>query len=948
MKKFNLFIYILLLLSYNLVAQSKVEAGSNQTITCDGSAQLSAFIPLNHSYEIINTGFSFSYTSIFVLNDSIIYSVGTLGTILRSTNAGKNWQSINSATSNVLRNIKFYNKNLGIIVGDNGTILRSTNDGLTWDLIGSGVSSSLKSVCFVNEETIFICSTDGIILKSINGGATWTIVTTISSTYIQDILFINKYIGFVVGNYGVIYKTMDGGITWNLQNNSTINTSLNKILFVNDSRGFSIGTGTTLLKTIDGGNKWSKVYMDTVYSEYSSSYADSISKGTDPYPLKTCIFNSIKFINANIGFLVGYKTTNVGFVLKTTDGGNTWKPILSENSNKFMVADFYSENIGFVGGTSNYLNKITSINVPDNGVYRWSPTNGLDNPNIANPKVSISNTTSYKVTRTDNGASTIDSLIVTVLPLSVSAGNSKTITCAGSVQLDYPSSNFNDLTKLKYKWTPALGLNSDTVASPIASPTANTIYFLTITSPSGCTATSGITVTVSSFKVNLSNSNPFICGNSQHLQSVTTNYSGIGVLKYKWTPAIGLDNDTLANPLITAGSSNITYTLTVKTPTGCTASTGITIIPVKMTLDVGANKTTVCGAPVQLGVVSTNYTGQKLKYKWTPATGLDNDTIAQPMASPNKKTTYTLTILNPQGCIATDSLVVDVTGLTAPAISYVQVNENNKNSIRWIQPTVGKVTAYNIYKETNVSNNFVKIGVVNSGTALQFVDSLSLPDTQSNKYKISVLDECGVESNLSTAHKSMHLTINKGIGAVWNLIWESYEGFTVSTYNIYRGTDKSNIRIIASLSGSNNQFSDFTATERFVYYQIEATAATSSGIVGQKVAQNSNTALLTTISSRSNIASNTTYINKLNTVNDISQLISVYPVPASDKITIEINIAISNNAIFKLFNALGQLVGSYKMETNNVIIDISNLSKAVYFGEFYNGHQKGRVRIAIK
>lgn len=34
----------------------------------------------------------------------------------------------------------------------------------------------------------------------------------------------------------------------------------------------------------------------------------------------------------------------------------------------------------------------------------------------------------------------------------------------------------------------------------------------------------------------------------------------------------------------------------------------------------------------------------------------------------------------------------------------------------------------------------------------------------------------------------MHLTINQGMGNTWNLIWQPYQGFVVSSYNIYRGT----------------------------------------------------------------------------------------------------------------------------------------------------------------
>ena len=47
-------------------------------------------------------------------------------------------------------------------------------------------------------------------------------------------------------------------------------------------------------------------------------------------------------------------------------------------------------------------------------------------------------------------------------------------------------------------------------------------------------------------------------------------------------------------------------------------------------------------------------------YLWSPATGLSNPNIAQPMASPNVQTTYTLTVTGSDGCSDTDEVIVNV------------------------------------------------------------------------------------------------------------------------------------------------------------------------------------------------------------------------------------------------------------------------------------------------
>jgi gliding motility-associated-like protein len=64
------------------------------------------------------------------------------------------------------------------------------------------------------------------------------------------------------------------------------------------------------------------------------------------------------------------------------------------------------------------------------------------------------------------------------------------------------------------------------------------------------------------------------------------------------------------------------------------------------------------GSSVQLDPTITG--NNIVSYKWVPADGLSNDTIPSPVASPQKKTTYTLTVTNSTGCDITGSVTVDV------------------------------------------------------------------------------------------------------------------------------------------------------------------------------------------------------------------------------------------------------------------------------------------------
>ena len=159
--------------------------------------------------------------------------------------------------------------------------------------------------------------------------------------------------------------------------------------------------------------------------------------------------------------------------------------------------------------------------------------------------------------------------------------------------------------------------------------------------------------------------------------------------------------------------------------------------------------------------------------------------------------------------------------MTTPEICVVSVNELNKNEIVWNKSESVIIDKYNIYKESGTTNDFYLIGQVNYTDYSTFVDNNSNPNINSNHYKISLIDDCDLETDKSLPHKTMHLTINKGMGNNWNLIWEPYDGFLVQTYNIYRGTTIDNLELLASVPASVKQYTDVSAPSGILYYQIE-------------------------------------------------------------------------------------------------------------------------------
>ena len=306
--------------------------------------------------------------------------------------------------------------------------------------------------------------------------------------------------------------------------------------------------------------------------------------------------------------------------------------------------------------------------------YSWSPATGLNNPNIANPTVTLTNTTGVAITRTytltmsgAGSCSATGTVAVTVNPLPVAnAGAAVAICSGGSAQLGAAA-----VTGLTYSWSPATGLSSATAANPTVTLTNSTsaaimqTYTLTVTSATGCVATSTVVVTV----------NPPLIANAGVATTICSGGTGqLGAASatgftYSWSPATGLSSATVANPTVTltnttTAATTQTYTLTTtNTATGCsgTAMVVVTINPLPTAVP-GAAVAFCSGGTGQLGAAAT--TG--LSYSWSPTTGLSSATAANPTVTLTNNTsapitqTYTLTVTNAAGCVGTGTVAVTV------------------------------------------------------------------------------------------------------------------------------------------------------------------------------------------------------------------------------------------------------------------------------------------------
>ncbi len=272
-----------------------------------------------------------------------------------------------------------------------------------------------------------------------------------------------------------------------------------------------------------------------------------------------------------------------------------------------------------------------------------------------------------------------------------------------------------------------------------------------------------------------------------------------------------------------------------------------------------------------------------------------------------------------EGCIYSDEIFLDITQPHQENICLVTVNpDNGKNQIIWERTAMVNSEYFNIHRQTNQSGVFEVIGSLPFDSLSTFTDEITDPQQSSEFYAISVVDSCGNESPLSSAHKTLHLTINQGINGQINLIWDPYEGFDYSTFNILRGSSPSNMQMIAQKASDLFSFTD-TPPAGPLFYQVEIV---KSDICDPTLGPS------TFVSTLSNIVENqTTSTSKTFSDNQIR----MFPNPSNELVTIQVPWTSGNYEIL-IEDITGRVLQHKRsVELPNIKMNVSDLANGIYY-----------------
>ena len=291
------------------------------------------------------------------------------------------------------------------------------------------------------------------------------------------------------------------------------------------------------------------------------------------------------------------------------------------------------------------------ILVPDTSSFKWNWNFG--NGKIStqqNPPAQIyfgAGTFTVKAIATNSsGCKDTATKIIQTFPLPPIKANADSVVCLGQ------TINLNVSGAVSYTWFPSTGLSCTNCANPVAKPDSNTQYMVKGTSVNGCVAWDTVLLSVRlPFKMQVSNGDSLCKGRSAQLFA-----SGAAI--YLWTPAAGLNNATIPNPVATPLSTT-NYLVIGSDDKGCFKDSAF--VPLKVsplpTVDAGNDKTINVGQTLDLDPILSS---DVINTVWTPTSGIFRNRFPGITVKPPQTIEYTVEVTNQGGCKARDKVTVYV------------------------------------------------------------------------------------------------------------------------------------------------------------------------------------------------------------------------------------------------------------------------------------------------
>jgi photosystem II stability/assembly factor-like uncharacterized protein len=297
-------------------------AGDRGTVwkTDDGGAK----------WEFVKTPVDCSLRSVCFLTNRVGWIVGGgttpytklgFGVVLFTNDGGRTWEQPSNASLPRLHYVKFFDLTRGVAVGDATSefptgLLTTEDGGITWRSLPGARQAGWRTACFLTPEVGAVAGRQGQASLVGGGRLLQPRLRNPGLRSFHDVEIRNDDSGWMVGDGGLVLRTENGGVVWQ-EPAATLPEGVADLfdfrtVECRKQQAWIAGEpGSVIWHTADGGKTWLKQHTG------------------QPQPI-----NALRFVSETTGFAVG----DLGLLMKTVDGGETWQAIRGGNRRVAMLS----------------------------------------------------------------------------------------------------------------------------------------------------------------------------------------------------------------------------------------------------------------------------------------------------------------------------------------------------------------------------------------------------------------------------------------------------------------------------------------------------------------------------------------------------------------------------------------------------------------------------------
>jgi photosystem II stability/assembly factor-like uncharacterized protein len=234
------------------------------------------------------------------------FAPGADGTLAKTVDGGRTWTRGNVSTSEDVRDVSFPTNLAGFALDSAGGLFCTRDGGATWRPLDTGSTANAAAVVAPSPTTVLLAGPRGL-RRSTDGGDTFAAIA--NRAVARAVLGAIDTAGstLVASGPRAIFRSSDRGRTWRSVRLPRTRSRARTVDFVDARTGFWLGDDGRVFRTRNGGRSWTPLLGVGT----SDAYGMAFSSPTRGY----LVFN--RFGDASAG---------AGFLLRTSDGGATWRP----------------------------------------------------------------------------------------------------------------------------------------------------------------------------------------------------------------------------------------------------------------------------------------------------------------------------------------------------------------------------------------------------------------------------------------------------------------------------------------------------------------------------------------------------------------------------------------------------------------------------------------------